>query len=284
MRETQKYIKESLKDLFAPVVVDRLAWIIIEYISHMSYTQILAEDGCRLLPEEKEQARAIVDRLLQSEPIEYVLEKAFFHHLTFRVNRHTLIPRPETEELVELILSDYKNRKAPRLLDIGTGSGCIAVTLAKYLPEAEVVALDISAEALEVAKENARLLKVQNVSFVQADILSGADWKTLLGGCFDGIVSNPPYVLMEEKETMERNVFDYEPAGALFVPDDDPLLFYRAITALSRELLRPEARLYFEINARYGPELIAMIDRMAYSSVELIQDLSGKDRIIRAKR
>lgn len=282
MRETKQYIKKTLAALYSPAEADSQAGLILSHITGKSYAQLLASDEQSLPAQESEAARAIVDRLLQAEPIQYILGEASFYDLQFRVNEHTLIPRPETEELVELILADYKEKKGMRLLDVGTGSGCIALTLAKHLTLAEVVALDISAEALAVAKTNARLLELRNVSFVQADILSATDRQMALCGTFDCIVSNPPYVLMEEKEAMDDNVLKYEPGTALFVPDDNPLLFYRAIAFLGRELLRQGGGLYFEINARYGRELVEMIEGMDYQSVVLLRDLSGKDRIIRA--
>lgn len=284
MKEIQDYIKGTLKNLYAAEETESLMRIILEHVCGKPYPRILIDGARSFAPQQQEQIHRIVDRLLLAEPIQYVLGEAFFYNHIFRVNKHTLIPRPETEELVGLILSDYAAKKECRILDVGTGSGCIALSLAKYLPEAQVVALDVSAGALEVARENARLLDVGNVSFVQADILAAHDWPTLLGGAFDCIVSNPPYILMEEQAAMDRNVLDYEPADALFVPDDDPLLFYRTIAALGRELIRPAGGLYFEINARYGPELVALLKQMNYQGIELIRDLSGKDRIIKTKR
>lgn len=284
MKEIQDHIRGTLKNLYAAEETESLMRIILEHVCRKPYSRILIDGIHPFSPQQQEQIHRIVDRLLLAEPIQYVLGEAFFYNHTFRVDNHTLIPRPETEELVGLILSDYTAKKECRILDVGTGSGCIALSLAKHLPEAQVVALDVSAGALEVARENARLLDVGNVSFVLADILATCDWPTLLGGAFDCMVSNPPYILMEEQAAMDRNVLDYEPAGALFVPDDDPLLFYRAIAALGRALIRPGGGLYFEINARYGPELVALLKQMDYQEIELIRDLAGKDRIIKAKR
>lgn len=284
MREVQKYMRETLEGLYSAEERESLMWLVLERVCRKSRSRILAEGDYRLSAEEREQARAVVGRLLLCEPIQYILEEAFFCNLSFWVNEHTLIPRPETEELVSLILSDYAGKKGCRLLDVGTGSGCIALSLAGSLPGSEVMALDVSAGALGVAKENARRLAIGNVSFVQADILAARDWKDLLGGTFDCIVSNPPYIIPREKETMDKNVLDYEPATALFVPENDPLLFYKAIAALGRELIRPGGDLYFEINARYGNEIVTMMSRMGYQPVELIRDLSGKDRIIKVKR
>jgi release factor glutamine methyltransferase len=284
MKEAQHYIRETLDGLYSAEEKDSLMWLVLEHVSHRPRSRLLAESGFRLSPEERERIRAIVGRLLLSEPVQYILGEAFFYGHTFQVNRDTLIPRPETEELVSIILSDYATKKGCRLLDIGTGSGCIALSLAKHLPDANVFALDISAEVLEIAKENARLLEVENVFFFQADILSSQDWVSLCQGPFDCIVSNPPYIRKMEKGSMERNVLEYEPETALFVPDDDPLLFYRTISNSGLDLLKPEGSIYFEINAGCGSEMIELMTQAGYRSVELIQDLSGKDRIIKVKR
>ncbi len=284
MKEIRRYIKETLNGLYSAEEKDSLMWLVLEHVCRRPRSRILAEGDFRLLPEEQEQVRAIVGRLLLFEPVQYILGEAFFCGLSFRVNKSTLIPRPETEELVSLILSDQAAEKGGKLLDIGTGSGCIALSLAKYLPGADVFALDISAGALEVAKENARLLGVENISFFQADILSSRDWTSLFQKPLDCIVSNPPYITKMEKNTMERNVLDYEPEAALFVPDDDPLLFYRVIGNLGLDLLKPDGSIYFEINTGYGREIVKLMTQAGYRAVELIQDLSGKDRIIKVKR
>ncbi|MDD4637595.1 MAG: peptide chain release factor N(5)-glutamine methyltransferase, partial [Bacteroidales bacterium] len=197
--------------------------------------------------------------------------------LIFHVRPGVLIPRPETEELVMRITDEWAGKEI-RLLDIGTGSVCIAISLASRLPQCKVSALDISMEALDIARENASLNSVV-VDFQQKNILEESIDET-----FDVIVSNPPYVLEREKEVMEQNVLRYEPAVALFVPDADPLLFYRRIATLALQALSPEGTLYFEINQAYGKETKELLHTTGFSQVELVQDCFGKDRIIKAKR
>ena len=224
--------------------------------------------------------KGIADRLLEQEPIQYVLGQANFCGRTFMVNEHVLIPRPETEELCQWINSQDASPRV-RLLDIGTGSGCIAITLAAMYPKAEVTAWDISPEALEVARENAKRTHV-NVSFEQIDILHLPS--NLLHQTYDLIVSNPPYICNKERACMEANVLEHEPHTALFVPDDDPLLFYRAIAQYGQTALEPEGWLYFEINPLYAQPLSDMLHMMSYHDIELKLDQYGKQRMIRAKR
>ena len=227
----------------------------------------------------------IAKRLLQGEPIQYVLGQADFCGRTFMVNEHVLIPRPETEELCQWIKSTQKGRFfLCTLLDIGTGSGCIAITLAAEMPQSEVTAWDISADALAVARENARRHNV-HVSYEQVDALHlTSDFCYQTSVVFDIIVSNPPYICNKERETMEANVFEHEPHTALFVPDDDPLLFYRAIAKYGQTSLKEDGWLYFEINPLYAESLRDMLNMMSYHDIEIKTDAYGKQRMIRAKR
>ena len=199
--------------------------------------------------------------------------------LNFRVDKNVLIPRPETQELVEWILSDNKNLKDGRILDIGTGSGCIAITLAKNLPEVEVEAWDVSKGALQIATQNASDNEVR-VHFVEQDVLAFIPQGTY----FDVMVSNPPYITEVEKNEMEANVLEWEPETALFVQDNDALLFYRKIAALGCVMLKPGGMLYFEINRAYGAEMVEMLNGMGYSFVELRKDLFGNDRMVKATK
>ena len=240
-------------------------------------TQLSADDQTEL--------EEIAKRLLQGEPIQYVLGQADFCRRTFLVNEHVLIPRPETEELCRwkpLPLPSPKGEGA-KILDIGTGSGCIAVTLAAMYPEAEVTAWDISAEALEVARTNAIRNNV-NVKFDQVDILSKSSLylEGDRGEAFDLIVSNPPYICNKERATMEANVLEHEPHTALFVPDDDPLLFYRAIAQYGQTALKEGGWLYFEINPLYADALADMLKMMSYYDINIKQDQFGKQRMMRA--
>ena len=245
-------------------------------------TQLSANDQIELAE--------IAQRLERHEPVQYVLGQAEFCGRTFLVNEHVLIPRPETEELVQLIANSQKlsqrhtleERKA-NILDIGTGSGCIAITLAAMNPEAEVTAWDISAEALKVARENALLNHVE-VAFQQVDVLNLPSNIGHQPSVFDIIVSNPPYIINKEREKMEANVLDYEPHLALFVPDDDPLLFYRAIAKYGLTALKPSAWLYFEINPLFANDLRQMLASMSYHDIAIKEDAFGKQRMIRAQR
>jgi release factor glutamine methyltransferase len=229
----------------------------------------------------------IAKRLLQGEPIQYVLGQTDFCGRTFMVNEHVLIPRPETEELCQwepLPLPSPKGEGA-KILDIGTGSGCIAITLAAMYPQAEVTAWDISPEALEVARENAKRHNV-HVSFEQVDILSIPPlyMEGDRGEALSLIVSNPPYICNKEREAMEANVLEHEPHTALFVPDDDPLLFYRAIAQYGQSALKDGGWLYFEINPLYANALIEMLGMMSYHNIEIKEDQYGKQRMIRAQK
>ena len=229
------------------------------------------------LETDEAQARLLEDtigRLLRFEPIQYIQEKARFLGRDFRVEPGVLIPRPETEELVEKILKG--TTAGARILDIGTGSGCIAVTLALEVPDAQVQAWDISETALQVAKENAKAWQA-SVDFIQRDVLT---WEPKEQATWDVIVSNPPYVTEAERAGMEPNVLLHEPESALFVPDEDPLRFYRRIGQLGRQLLVPGGKLYFETNRAYGQETEALLRRQGYTNARTDKDLSGNDRFV----
>ena len=216
-----------------------------------------------------------LERLSKGEPLQYVIGSTPFCGLTFKVDGRVLIPRPETAELVEWVAQDAA--RTGSLLDVGTGSGCIAVSLAHRLPGWKVQGWDISDGALDVARENSRLNGTE-VEFHKVDILSNP-----VSDCrFDVIVSNPPYVLESEKEQMENTVLDYEPHTALFVSDSEPLLFYKAIVAFGHKALNPGGRLYFEINPLEASDLKAMLERAGYHNVELRSDIYGKLRMIKA--
>jgi release factor glutamine methyltransferase len=221
---------------------------------------------------------SILEKLKLEIPIQYILGSTQFYGLEFIVNENVLIPRPETEELVELIITS--NLKTPKfkkvkILDIGTGSGCIAISLAKNISDAQVFAIDISEKVLATAKENAVLNKV-SVTFLQKNILETTD----LEQQFDIIVSNPPYVRNLEKAEIKRNVLENEPHLALFVEDNDALLFYRKIAELATKNLSPEGKLFFEINQYLGKETVALLEKMHFQNIELHKDIYGNDRMI----
>jgi release factor glutamine methyltransferase len=218
-----------------------------------------------------------LNRLKAGEPIQYVLGKAPFYGYEFLVNSSTLIPRNETEELVHLIL---KENKSPglKILDIGTGTGCIPISLALELDQANVYGLDISEEALEVAHTNAKLLHAA-VTFLRCDILKALPLVDEL----DILVSNPPYIPEKGKSEMHRNVLDFEPGLALFVSDEDPLLFYKVISDQGKRLLKAGGKIYFEIHEDFGNEVTSLLDKLGYTEIRLLKDLNGKDRIVVGK-
>jgi release factor glutamine methyltransferase len=222
---------------------------------------------------------SILEPLKKEIPIQYLLGKTSFYGLDFEVNNHVLIPRSETEELVEWIIQSTSKleKKDLKILDIGTGSGCIAISIAKNLPNASVFAIDVSENALATAHKNAERNKV-NITFINQNILETEDLKQQ----FDIIVSNPPYVRHLEKAEIKKNVLDNEPHLALFVEDNDALIFYRKIAALAQKNLSPNGKLYFEINQYLGKEMIALLEKMNFKNIELRKDIYGNDRMITA--
>lgn len=218
----------------------------------------------------------ILTRLLENEPIQYITGEARFHGMDLKIKPGVLIPRMETDELTDIIIDENSQREDLKILDLCTGSGCIALTLARNLPFSKVTAVDFSDEAIEVAKENARLLKAK-LEIKQADIF---EWMPEEN--FDIIVSNPPYVMDKESISMERNVLDYEPHEALFVRDDDPLAYYSRIIDISLSLLNPGGLLYFEINPLTASQLKELVESKGFSEVKLMRDSSGKYRFLEA--
>lgn len=230
--------------------------------------------------EEKDLPKSLLDdfeRLKKGEPIQQILGKAPFYGREFQVSRDTLIPRNETEELVHLIIKENP-QSGLKILDIGTGTGCIPITLFLEMNEAEVYGLDVSESTLAIAHKNAEELKAK-VRWVQQDILV----EELPIGDLDILVSNPPYIPEKGKEKMHRNVLDFEPELALFVPDENPLLFYRRIAILGKKALKPKGKLYFEIHEDYGKDVQNLLFDLGYSEVEIIPDLNGKDRMVKGK-
>jgi release factor glutamine methyltransferase len=235
------------------------------------------------------QWETVLAELKTHKPIQYILGETEFYGLPFLVNENVLIPRPETEELVQLILDDLSIRAQSRsenitILDIGTGSGCIPISLKKNLPSAEVFAIDVSKNALEVAQKNAEINRVE-VNFIEANILLTDSLvlptrNSQLATLFDIIVSNPPYVRNLEKAEINPNVLEFEPHLALFVEDNDALLFYRKITELAKNHLAENGKLYFEINQYLGKETVALVESYGFNNVQLIKDIYGNDRMI----
>ena len=229
--------------------------------------------------EEVQKWEAIISELKTEKPIQYIIGETWFYDSKFYVNEHTLIPRPETEELVDWIVSKFpktQNPKAITVLDIGTGTGCIPISIKKNIPQAEVFAIDVSEEALKVAKRNAIENKVE-VHFILQNILDAEK----LESKFDVIVSNPPYVRNLEKEEIKKNVLEYEPHLALFVEDNDALLFYRKIAQLAKESLTENGKLFFEINQYLGKETFELLEQLGFQNIELRKDIYSNDRMIK---
>ena len=227
------------------------------------------------------QLNSIQSRLLDHEPVQYIIGHADFYGLKLKVTPKVLIPRPETEELVYWIVEDYKSKssKALKILDIGTGSGCIPIVLKKNLSMSKIRAIDKQVDALAIAKENARIFNTE-IRFFETDILDEKSWKSF--GNFDIIVSNPPYIPKQESEQMLPQVLAYEPHQALFVENEHPLIFYQKISAFALEKLNPDGHLYFELNEFNSAEVKALLQSAGFSKIELRKDLSGKPRMIRA--
>ena len=278
MDMTAAYVRNVLQKCYAQREAANLTRIICCEMLGQSTVDYYLGKGMILSPNEKQKLESILVRLCNFEPLQYIQGFATFLGRRFFVNPSVLIPRPETEELVERMLAQLP--PAARILDIGTGSGCIAVTLAKELPASQVTAWDVSEAALAVARANGEALQA-DVKFEQCDVLACSP---AASPCYDAIVSNPPYVTETEKREMERNVLDWEPHTALFVPDDDPLRFYRKIAALGLGLLFSGGRLYFEINRAFGAETAAMLTALGYVDVKVDKDISGNDRFVTATR
>jgi release factor glutamine methyltransferase len=258
--------------------IKSIAHLVFAKILRLDRTDILAAKPLVLELEQEKELHIITQRINQHEPIQYILGEAEFFGRMFKVNENVLIPRPETEYLIHEILhyTNLHNNHAPRILDIGTGSGCIPVTLKKELPEASVTATDVSTTALAIAKENAAMLNAA-VDFLHHDILTQ---EISLSG-LDVVVSNPPYIAQAEEALMNKNVLQYEPHLALFVPDDDALKFYKAIAVKAYEALCKGGLLVVEINERFGNETAEVLKANRFREVVIIKDLDGKDRIVK---
>lgn len=272
-------LRKRLQSVYTEGEASAILFLVLEKRFGLSRTDVLVGRLDSLTSEDSDLLENIVCRLEQGEPVQYVLGEADFDGMTLGVEPGVLIPRPETEELVEWIAEDFKGAKHLRILDVGTGSGCIALALKRRFPDAEVRAWDISDEALRIASANAGSLGL-DVVFERRDALCTevpeADFAT-----YDVIVSNPPYICEKERADMDNNVLSHEPSTALFVPDDDPLLFYRAISASAQKMLRSGGCLYFEINREYGRETQDMMSGMGYGAVALRQDFMENDRMVK---
>jgi len=277
LREAIGQLRNGLVGLADAQEVQAMIRIICEDVFNYDQVDVALRQESELPVFAPERITDIIARLRRHEPLQYIIGSARFHGHRFKVTPAVLIPRPETEQLVDLIIDENPGSDL-RVLDMGTGSGCIAISLARALKFAQVDALDVSRDALAVARENASSLKVK-VRFFESDMLAPQPAAT-----YDIIVSNPPYVCWSEREAMERNVKDYEPGQALFVPDNDPLLFYKAIVPYAAQALEHGGRLYLEINQRFGAEVERLMRDVGLDEARIIEDSYGNQRFATAVR
>jgi release factor glutamine methyltransferase len=280
IKEYRTQFIDALTPIYDAGEAESFFYLILEEKKQLKRIDLALHPDLAFSEEEIAVWNSILEQLQQEIPIQYLLGKTSFYGLDFEVNENVLIPRPETEELVEWVLSNnliIQKSKNLKILDIGTGSGCIAISLAKNIPNAQVFAIDISEKALATAQKNAKINTV-NVTFINQNILETED----LQQQFDIIVSNPPYVRNLEKEEIKKNVLDNEPHLALFVEDNDALIFYKKIAELAQKNLVPNGQLYFEINQYLGKEMVELLEKMNFAAIELRKDIYGNDRMMKS--
>ena len=279
LKQFRIHFFESLKGIHDENEVESFFFILTEYLHNLKRIDLALNPSFEISEAEVQKWESIISELKTEKPIQYIIGETWFYDSKFYVNEHTLIPRPETEELVDWIFAtEKKNDKKEKLtiLDIGTGTGCIPISLKKNIPQAEVSAIDVSEEALKVAQKNALENKVA-INFILQNILETEDLKQQ----FDIIVSNPPYVRNMEKQEIKKNVLAFEPHLALFVEDNDALLFYRKIAQLALKSLTPNGLLFFEINQYLGKETVELFENLGFKNIELKKDIYGNDRMIK---
>lgn len=282
LNELKQFFVSSLISVYSKEEVESFFFMLSESWLELSRLDVTLNANSEIFPKQKVRFQEAISRLLVHEPIQYIIGYTEFYGLQIGVSPHTLIPRPETEELVDWILKEqqsHTNQSPKRILDIGTGSGCIAIALAKHLQGAEIAGLDISEEALNIAKQNAVINHVE-VFFFRQDILK----QSKLQETYDIIVSNPPYVRNLEKELMKANVLKYEPLTALFVPDEDPLVFYRIIGKMAMEHLAIGGHLFLEINEYLGKGMVELLKHLGFSNINMVKDFRTKDRFIKCTK
>ncbi len=284
LKDLQNIYHKELDVIYGKEEVNSFFFICIEHYLNLPRFQLALQPEFAIIKSETDTFFKVLEDLKQQKPIQYIIGETEFYGLPFKVNENVLIPRQETEELVDLIIRSHTDRgrsanenKPLKILDIGTGSGCIAITLAKNLPNTKVYALDVSKEALKTAKKNEELNNVE-ITFIEADLLKKSTWDLKFKELeFDTIVSNPPYVRELEKAEIKSNVLDNEPHLALFVEDNNPLQFYKAI-------IDPMGELYFEINQYLGEETKQLLIDADFGAVELLKDLNGNDRMLKGRK
>jgi release factor glutamine methyltransferase len=277
LKEINTIFHKDLDAIYGVNEVNSFFNILIDFYLNLNRITLAVQPDYAITKEEEQLLFEALRRLKLNVPIQYIIGETEFYGLPFNVNEHTLIPRPETEELVNWILESCKSKSdSINVLDIGTGSGCIAIALAKHLLNAKVSAFDISKKAINVAEKNAELNGVA-VDYFEIDILNQVKWD----GEFNIIVSNPPYVRHLEKAGIRANVLNHEPELALFVEDDNPLIFYKAITKFARQHLKQGGQLYFEINQYLGDEMMQLLEQHSFKAIELKKDMFGNHRMIK---
>jgi len=279
IREFRQTAVHDLTEIYGLQEAGNLTYLLLEWITGYSKTSLALNLEMELGEAESSILLEKIAELKQNKPVQYITGSAWFYGIEFKVNEQVLIPRPETEELVHWIHEDNKENAGSRILDIGPGSGCIAISLGKILKDPFITAIDLSPGALAIAIRNA-VAHNTGIEFILMDVLDREKWKEL--GNLDIIISNPPYVRLSEKQAMKPNVLDYEPHLALFVKDEDPLLYYRAICGLAREKLNSNGSVYLEVNEKLGAEVVALFHENGFKDVELRKDMHGKDRMVKA--
>ena len=277
--DIRSFYKLELINYYDEKEADTLLFILFEEYAKLSKTDILLNPERTITESELLKIRFAIKDLKNYKPVQYILGKTEFYGIPVIVNNSVLIPRPETEELVEIIIKQNKTSESITILDIGTGSGCIAIALKKYLNNATVFAIDVSENALTVARINSEINKT-DITFRQFDVLQN---EAITGFPeFDIIVSNPPYVRKSEKKQMRENVLNYEPDQALFVEDAEPLLYYKALINISKSHLKPKGKIYCEINQYLGEETLALFMEKGFKQTEIFKDINGNDRVLSA--
>lgn len=279
LKQYKSHFFESLTGIHGKDEVESFFFILTEYLHNFKRIDLALHPNFEISEEDVQKWEVIISELKAEKPIQYIIGETWFYDSKFYVNEHTLIPRPETEELVNWIVETVKkNDKSEKLtiLDIGTGTGCIPISLKKNIPQAEVFAIDVSEEALQVARKNAEANQVE-INFILQNILETEDLKQQ----FDIIVSNPPYVRNLEKQEIKKNVLAFEPHLALFVEDNDALLFYRKIAQLALKNLSENGLLFFEINQYLGKETVELLKNLGFKNIELKKDIYENDRMIK---
>lgn len=282
LKTLREHFYTSLEKDYAETEIQSFFNLLSECFLKMTGFEIPLNLYASISGKKAEKFENAIRRLKKQEPIQYIIGATEFYGLSFKVNENTLIPRPETEELVQWVAQATSSTNTISILDIGTGTGCIAISLAKHKPDAAVYAMDVSKKALAVAKINAKLNEV-NTEFIEFDILNweyNTDVIGLENKTFDVMVSNPPYVRTLEKAEMSANVLKHEPALALYVEDEDPLVFYEAITKFAMTHLKENGQLFFEINQYLGPEMVQLLQKRGFEAVELKKDMFGNDRMV----